>query len=384
MRNAKIITLLLIFLLLQSCYNKSNKKIIKKKEARKTKTILTKENKNLNEVNIYVVGYEYNDSKFEGSIEELADEVGMKHVVKLWKNGKDIPLENNEFYSDAEAVVVKNQDIYVVGAIVRPHEECVATMWKNGKTQKLTDGIKTAYTKSLCIDNNNIYVLGAKYDSINYVVKVWKNGISTDVIRSDNWIDVSSMFIYKEDVFICGHEQNGDRDEQRYRNNSIAKIWKNGKAQNLTDGHNNAYALSLYIENGIVYVVGFEIENNKYTAKLWIDGKAQNISDSKNNTIANSIFISKGNVYIAGRETINGIEVAKLWINGKAQNLSNGNYRSIASSVFVHKNNIYVVGFEKNDNDRDVAKLWINGEVKELTDGTKNGYANSIFVEDVR
>lgn len=186
-------------------------------------------NKNvLKDVNLYVAGYEYNDSKIESSSEEIADEVGMKHVVKLWKNGKDIPLQNRELYSDADAVVVKNGDVYVAGSI-RPHEQYVATMWKNGKTQKLTDGIKTAYTKSVWVENNNIYVLGAQYDKTNYVVKVWKNGISTEMIRSENWVGISSMFIYKGDVFICGDEQSGDRDKERYKNNSIAKIWKNAK-----------------------------------------------------------------------------------------------------------------------------------------------------------
>jgi len=349
----------------------------------KTNKSLVSPKNNTKDVNIYVTGYEYNDSKFESSIEEMSDEVGMRHVAKLWKNGKDLPLENSEFYSDAKDVVVKNQDVYVVGNIL-PDEKHVSTMWKNGKTQKLTDGIKNGYTSSVRIEDNNVYVLGARYDLTNYIIKVWKNGISTDVIRSKNWVDASSMFIYKGDVFICGNERSGDRDEQRYNNKNVAKIWKNGKAQNLTDGHHSAFALSVYVENGIVYAAGYEIENDKYIAKLWIDGKVQNISDSSNNTFARSIFVSKGNVYIVGNETINGIEVAKLWINNKAQNLTNGKNHSLATAVFVHKKNVYVVGYEKNDIERHVAKLWINGEAQDLTDGTKNAWGNSVFVEDAR
>lgn len=62
----------------------------------KTNKSIVEENRSLKDVNIYVTGYEYNDSKFEHSIEEMADEVGMRHVAKLWKNGKDINLESSD------------------------------------------------------------------------------------------------------------------------------------------------------------------------------------------------------------------------------------------------------------------------------------------------
>ena len=347
----------------------------------KTNKLLLDEKNDSGEINIYVAGYEYNDSKFESSIEEIADEVGMKHVAKLWKNGTEIHLENNELYSDVSSVSVHNNNSYVVGT-VEPNDEHIAAIWKNGKIQKLTDGITTAYTRSVCTENNNIYVLGAQYDKNNYIVKVWKNAVLNSVIKSDHWIDASSMFVYKGDIFICGNERNGDEDKQRYRNNDIAKIWKNGKVQNLTDGHNNAYALSVFVNNDNVFIAGYEIVNDKCIAKLWKNGKSQNLSDNSNNSIARSIYVYNNNTYVVGSETINGVSVAKLWVNGNAESITNGKNNAYAKSVYIHKNNIYIVGIEENNKKRDVAKLWINGVAKNLTDGTKNGYANSIFVEN--
>jgi len=160
----------------------------------KTSKISTDTNKTLNEVDIYVVGYEYNDSKFESSIEEIADEVGMKHVAKLWKNGKDIHLENSELYSDAKSVFVNNNDVYIVGSIILDNEY-VATIWKNGKIQKLTNGKTAAHTSSLFIDKNNIYILGAQYNTKNYMIKVWKNGVYIDKKNGKNPTDDASIFV---------------------------------------------------------------------------------------------------------------------------------------------------------------------------------------------
>jgi len=343
---------------------------------------------NKKEVNIYIAGYEYNDSKFESSIEEMADEVGMKHVVKLWKNGEDISLENKEEYSDAETVFVNNKDVYVAGYI-KPHENAIAAIWKNGKIEKLTDGKKTAHINSVFVEDNNVYVLGERFNdnllnSKPYNIKVWKNGVGTDITDGKNNDTGNTIFVDKGDVYICGYEKTGnDRHDKVGENGKKyrATTWKNGTQKYLTDGTNNAFALSMYVDNGTIYTVGYEIVNNRYIAKLWVNGKGQNLSDSPNNTYAFSIFVYNKNRYIVGYEYINGVCVAKLWINGKAQNITDGKNHAIANSVFVHNNNIYIVGYEKNDLDRDVAKLWINGVAKNLTDGTKNAQAKSIFVK---
>jgi len=142
-----------------------------------------------------------------------------------------------------------------------------------GKIQKLTNGKTAAHTSSLFIDNNNVYILGAQYNTKNYVIKLWKNGVYTDVTNGENPTNDASIFVYKGDEYICGHEQSGNKNKH-YRNNSVAKIWKNGKPQNLSNGLNDSYALSLFVDNGTTNVVGYEVENDKYIAKLWKNGKS--------------------------------------------------------------------------------------------------------------
>eukprot|EP01136_Pigoraptor_vietnamica_P023765 Opistho-1_new@76201 len=177
----------------------------------KTNKIIADNDKTINDVNLYIAGYEYNGSKFERSVEEMANEIGMKHVVKLWKNGNHIGLEGTNQYTDASAVFVNSKDVYVVGS-VRPKDNYLASLWKNGKLQTLTDGKKTAHTNALFIEDNNVYVLGEQFGDQHYAVKGWKNGVSTTLTDGKSDVDANSIFVQKGDVYICGSEHNGNKN----------------------------------------------------------------------------------------------------------------------------------------------------------------------------
>ena len=71
------------------------------------------------------------------------------------------------------------------------------------------------------------------------------------------------------DVYAVGYEDvNGG--------NTIAKLWKNGVEQSLTDGTNPASASSVYVYNNDVYVVGHEIN---FGIRLWKNGVVQNFEN---------------------------------------------------------------------------------------------------------
>src|SRR5690606_40993789 len=48
-----------------------------------------------------------------------------------------------------------------------------------------------------------------------------------------------NLTVYLVETYVVGYEGNGS--------NEVAKLWKNGVAQNLTDGSNNAVAKSVYV-----------------------------------------------------------------------------------------------------------------------------------------
>ena len=100
-----------------------------------------------------------------------------------------------------------------------------------------------------------------------------------------------------------------------------------------TNSYGTAYGnqVSLTTANPIVYVAGSEeiATTSIYSlAKLWTDGQATNITAAPNFAEALSVFVSGSDVYTAGYESpvVQGTasnNIAKLWKNGVGTNLTN-------------------------------------------------------------
>jgi len=339
------------------------------------------------EVTVYVAGYEGN-------------------IAKLWINGKYQNLIDTTNSSYAYSVFAADSNVYIAG-LDCPKNNFEAGLWKNGKKQDLLD-VKHSVAKSVFVSGNDVYIAGIELDKypayafiaeadifISFdegktkpIAKLWKNGAAQNLTNGKHKADVSSVFVANNDVYVVGCEENAKKT-------IIAKLWKNGVSQSLTDGKYSANARSVFVFGDDVYISGYESDgnkddkgNNKDIAKLWKNGIAQNLTDGTNNASAASVFVSNNDVYVVGYESsIDHKRIAKLWKNGKAQNLTDGTNDAYANSVFVLNNDVYVVGYEKDgDKDKDdrsnsVAKLWKNGVEQKLTDGTKSATAKSVFVK---
>jgi len=275
--------------------------------------------------------------------------------------------------------------IYVVGyGGVNLYSMYVAKLWKNGVTQNLTDGTvfdtsanvymtSSAEANSVFVSGDDIYVAGREQCNLrgDYIVKLWKNGEAQNFTDGFAGSSAISVFVSANDVYVAGVD------------GYIAKLWKNGIGQNLTDGTRYAAAISVFVSDNNVYVAGDEY-NEQYIciAKLWKNGIAQNLTDGTRYAAATSVFVSDNNVYVAGNE-LNGQEgiwTAKLWKNGIAQNLTDGTHDAWANSVFVSGNNVYVAGYEDNEQGIHVATIWKNGVAHDLTDGKNNASAYSVYI----
>ncbi|MBO0320875.1 Ig-like domain-containing protein [Muricauda sp. CAU 1633] len=180
-------------------------------------------------------------------------------------------------------------------------------------------------------------------------------------------------------VYVAGFDLSG--------NNDVAVLWKNGEANNLTDGTNNARASSVFVDdNGIFHVVGHEFINGVKVAMLWEpEGeniKATPLSNPANEAEAQSIFINENGIrFIVGYELHNGTRDAMLWRNQVANVVSNGSSNAYAHEVYVDGTDVYIVG-SQSINGTKAAILWFNDQVIGLTDGSSEAQANSVFVQN--
>ena len=246
--------------------------------------------------------------------------------------------------------------------------------------------LETGDGKAIHVGGPGVYVAGYEYKQLNnntnqtvVVAKLWKNGVAQNLTTGVNNAYAYSVHVSGNDVYVAGYERNAE-------NRGIAKLWKNGVAQNLTDGTAHAVARSVFVSGNNVYVAG----NEGGVARLWRNGVKQDLLII--NSEAHSVFVSGNDVYAAGYEIdlYSRKYLALLWKNGTLQSLQNyGGPATHAHSVYVSGGDVYVVGTQRGDYGGSNARLWKNGVVQtkgltpryfDFIEGSDGEYVNSIFV----
>jgi len=239
------------------------------------------------------------------------------------------------------------------------------------------------------------------YGSKCFVAKLWKKGIAQDLTDGTYDAQAFSVYVSGSDVYVAGHVRYGQPDGYGSYF-TVATLWKNGVAQDLSDGTGHAQAFWVCVSGRDVYVGG---------SKLWKNGTDQNIPAggrspyfvsgkdvyvcSTNGTLwkngnvfgtypgqAEGIYVSGKDVYLAITEyfVLENFSLAKIWTNGTTQNLTESTYKSQALSVYALGKDIYVAGYEHNAENVYAARLWKNGVVQNLNGGNNGGIAYSVFV----
>ena len=324
----------------------------------------------------------------------------------------------------AEGKSSPQPDVYVAGYVEMPWKEDrstdIATVWKNGIAQYLTDGTAGyAEARSVFVSGEDVYVAGYEGN----VAMLWKNGLAQNLTDGTLVARAYSVFVSGKDVYVAGYI---DKPYTEFYETSIftgmdttilvcsahATVWKNGVAQNLTEGiAGYAEAHSIFVSGDDVYVAGYEGESINTVAMLWKNGVAQKLFDGG----ANSVFVLGNDVYVAGAG-INTFEIeadndviddyiegpriyrfpfAVLWKDGVAQKLVDENTVTVlshedldkveisaANSVFVSGNDVYVTGYEggRGESDR-LYMLWKNGVAQKFADSSYWD-SSSVFVLD--
>lgn len=71
----------------------------------------------------------------------------------------------------------------------------------------------------------------------------------------------------------------------------VAKLWKNGVADDLSNGTTNATTTSVFVSGSDVYVTGNEATSTAINAKLWKNGVAESLSDGATYAKASGVFV---------------------------------------------------------------------------------------------
>jgi hypothetical protein len=168
---------------------------------------------------------------------------GDEGMAEYWKNGIPVILNDPaEYFGRAMSIAIAGNDVYV-GLEKYPYdgENRTAAIWKNGIMTDLLDSTNGIFHEtfmgSIAVAGNNVYATGDIFDGVNWVPRYWKNSISIQMGLPDD--SFGAIALSGNDIYIAGSGKNGSHN--------VAKYWKNGNAIALTDGTNNAYALSIFL-----------------------------------------------------------------------------------------------------------------------------------------
>jgi hypothetical protein len=287
----------------------------------------------------------------------------------IWKNGTPQFLTSGS--GEIKSVVVVGNDVYASGIehkTVGGSGFFAGKLWKNGVVEYvLNNGQDESAANSVAVVGDDVYVAGGQGISGKFVGRVWKNGIV-----EEGYADAGGMF----SIFIDGIDIYAAGAKSNYNH---AAVWKNGELLYTFDASSNNSVRSVVVDNGNVYTAGYEFVSGNYVSKVWKNGEELYTLGTSGSTYPSAITlsISNGIIYVAGfNKNEDGRAVAKLWTDGTGTDLTDGSVNSYAVSVFVLDGDVYVVG---NENTQKIM-YWKNDAQNTLVNGSC--YANCILVVD--
>lgn len=307
---------------------------------------------------VYIAGYQ-------------ADSATSRDQATFWKNGVATTNQlpgNNSYY--ALAIALSGNDVYTTG-YENGNTSSPCQVWKNGQHQYSLGDAYSNHGNGIAVSGSDVYVAGSTSENIpgNSYAVIWKNS-NPSILTSLNNSNGTGCYAIKfsgADVYAAGAV------------NGVAKLWKNGTEQPLTNpaiASANVAVVGIAIEGANVYVVGY---GGGTFFRVWKNGTPTDISTTGEG-YPTSIAVNGTDVYVGGYEKNAGKWVATYWKNGTAVNIGDPTRNSFVRGIAVKGTDIYAVGEQRDANDiAAYAAMWKNGTLEII--GKRRSRATAIEVK---
>jgi hypothetical protein len=175
-----------------------------------------------------------------------------------------------------------------------------------------------------------------------------------------------------KNVYVLGYEKESGIN--------TLKLWKNGVSSNVSDGIKTALPRDLYVDGNNVYVVGCQEDlNGVRQAALWKNGVKTSLSNGTGQNYANGVFVQNNQVNVVG--SINAFQEASYWLNGAYNTLPvTSTFSKTADKIHGDANNICIAGEVIESGSKSKAVVWINNTLFNLTDGTTRAIPQRVLI----
>ena len=228
-------------------------------------------------------------------------QIGEWYAVQ-WVNGIKTQLTSSAIPSNANAIALNGNDIYIAGNYLTHNGTSVAVYWKNGIEHKLVaDTTLNSYAFGIAINDGHVYIVGnvVAVPGAEWQATLWKDGViaftGQGVPPGYSYSSAYAVAVNGSDIYLAG-----DLNE-----NSVPVYWKNGVMIQI--GQGPATTINAIAVNGQdVYLSGFETAQNAdnqftVTPMLWKNGTATQLSTPLANMEAGSgIAVNGSDVYVTG------------------------------------------------------------------------------------
>lgn len=258
------------------------------------------------------------------------------------------------------AITTNGSDVYAIGIL---NEKFV--VWKNEVPTTFAESDEVYAITDIAVSGSTVYVIGNRKSAAGLsVATIWTNGVATNL--SDNSSEAYDIEVQGNDVFVAGYvaETSGEY--------GLPVYWKNGVKNNLSDpGYHPDYACegciegayigtaqAIAIDGADVYVLGSSY--NEPGAVLWKNNVASFIGSTNAGVYPNCLAVENGNLHASIVDYENGEYVTKLYTNALAISIDANNpigVKAIDGSVYsLVKKRVGVVKGKGNGNKYTVYK----------------------------